>query len=357
MKMINIAITGLNANNNPGPGLSISRAIQESNIPGIGIRIIGLTYDILSTGAYDNSILDEVYIVPYPSEGEAPLLSRLIEINKLAKLHIIIPSLDAEVMLYSSLKSRLRNMGIKMLIPDRAKVHISSKQMLANFCKEHNFDTPQSRIIYEFKDIQHDKTIGYPSVLKGSFTDARRINSLETAKVYFDRLSREWGLPLLLQKFIPGEEYNVAVLADEKSNIIGKVAMKKIALTEKGKGCAGITIGDKSILSLTDRIIKALGWVGPLELELIKESSSGKMYLLEINSRFPAWVYLTVAAGQNLPLAAVKLLLGKKVTPFRECKLGTIFVRTVEEHICSFETLGNLATRGSLMYHSIKRGN
>ncbi|MFQ5685199.1 MAG: ATP-grasp domain-containing protein [Candidatus Scalindua sp.] len=352
MKKLNIAVTGLNANDNPAPGFSISRAIRESQIP--GIRIIGLTYDILSTGAYDDSIWDEVHILPYPSEGEAPLFSRLIEINKLTRLDIIIPSLDAEVMLYSALKSRLRNMGIKMLIPDRMKVKISSKQLLSIFCKEHNFNTPHTKIVYEFNDILQEKTIGYPSILKGSFTDARKINSIEEARVFFDRLSKEWGLPLVWQQFVSGEEYDVVALADEKSKVVGKVAMKKIALTEKGKGCAGITIGDKSILSLADEIIAALGWVGPLELEFIKEFSSDKMFLLEINSRFPAWVYLAVAAGQNLPQAVVKLLLGKKVTPFSSYKLGTIFVRTIEEHICSFEALGNLTTRGSLTYHNQK---
>lgn len=234
MKKLNIAVTGLNANNNPAPGLSISRAIKESQIP--GIRIIGLTYDILSTGAYDDSILDEVHIVPYPSEGEAPLLSRLIEINKLTKLDIIIPSLDAEVMLYSALKPKLMDMGTKMLIPDRMKVKISSKQLLSSFCEEHNFKTPHTKIVYEFNDIQHDKSIGYPSVLKGSFTDARKINSIEEARVFFGRLAKEWGLPLVWQQFISGEEYDVAALTDEKSNVVGKVAMKKIALTEKGKG-------------------------------------------------------------------------------------------------------------------------
>ena len=68
-------------------------------------------------------------------------------------------------------------------------------------------------------------------------------------------------------------------------------------------------------------------------------------------------VQTAVAAGQNLPLAAVKLLSGKKVTPFHSYKLGTIFVRTIEEHICSFEALGNLTTRGSLIYHNKKKGN
>ncbi len=353
MKNLNIAVTGLNAANNPAPGLSISRSIRVGQIS--GIRIIGLTYDTLSTGAYESSLLDEVYVVPYPAEGEALLLSRLREINKLARLDVIIPSLDAEVILYSALKTKLRNLGIHMLIPDREKVQTRSKQSLSNFCKKNNFNTPRTKIVYEFNDIQYDNTIGYPSMLKGSFTDARKVNSLEEACIFFDKFSKEWGLPLVWQRFISGEEYDVAVLADEKHNIVGKVAMKKVALTEKGKACAGITVGDVGILALADEIVKTLGWIGPLELEFIKEASSGKLYLLEINPRFPAWIYLAVAAGQNLPLAAVRLVLGKKVTSFRSYELGKIFVRSIGERICSFEALGNLTTRGSLIYHNHKK--
>ncbi|HHT9134616.1 MAG TPA: ATP-grasp domain-containing protein, partial [Candidatus Avalokitesvara rifleensis] len=241
MKGLNIAVTGLNATNNPAPGLSIIRSIRDAKIP--GAKIIGLTYDILSTGAYNNNLLDEVYLVPYPAEGEAPLLSRLIEINKRTRLDVIIPSLDAEVIIYSSLKTELRKVGIRILVPDCARVQARSKQALPEFCERNNFNTPRTRIVYDFQDIQHDMMIGYPSVLKGSFTDARKVDSLEEASVFFDRLSKEWGLPLIWQQFISGEEYDVVVLADEKSEIVGKVAMKKFALTEKGKACAGITVG------------------------------------------------------------------------------------------------------------------
>lgn len=345
MKGLNIAVTGLNATNNPAPGLSIIRSIRDAKIP--GTKIIGLTYDILSTGAYNN-LLDEVYLVPYPAEGESPLFSRLMEINKLTRLDIIIPSLDAEVIIYSSLKADLRKVGIRILVPDRAKVQARSKQTLPEFCKRNNFNTPRTKIVYDFQDIQYDKTIGYPSVLKGSFTDARKVDSLDEAGVFFDRLSKEWGLPLIWQQFVSGEEYDVVVLADEKSEIIGKVAMKKFALTEKGKACAGITVGEKAILGLADDVVKALRWIGPLELELTRETSSGKLFILEINPRFPTWVYLAVAAGQNLPLAAVKLLLGKKVKPFHSYKLGKLFVRSVDENVCRFEALGNLTVRGRL---------
>jgi carbamoyl-phosphate synthase large subunit len=350
MKSINIAVTGLNATNNPAPGLNIIRSLKGGHLP--HARIIGLTYDLLSTGAYEGSLLDEVYMVPYPAEGEAPLLSRLVEINKLAQLDVLLPCLDSEVILYASLKARLEHLGINMLLPDRAKVQLRSKQALPDFCKKNNFNTPLTKIVYDFNDIQHDKTVGYPSVLKGTFTDARRVDSLEESNVFFNRLAREWGLPLIWQQFIQGEEYNVVALTDEDSRLVGKVLMKKFALTEKGKAWAGVTIGDKAVLELADEIIRALNWVGPLELEMIKETSSGKFYILEINPRFPTWVYLAVGAGQNLPLAAVKLALGKKIKPFHTYELGKLFVRSMREHICSFDALGNLTVRGNVLYHN-----
>lgn len=352
MKSCNIAVTGLNATDNPAPGLSIIRSIRKAQLP--GTRIIGLAYDVLSTGAYESSLLDAVYMVPYPAEGEAPLLSKLIEIKKLARLDIVIPSLDSEIILYSSLRKELKKLGVRMLVPDKAKVQTRSKQVLSEFCKGNNFNTPLTRTVYDFNDINHDKTIGYPSVLKGSFTDACRVDSLEEARVFFDRLVKEWGLPIIWQQFVLGEEYDVVVLSDEKSNTVGKVVMKKFGITERGKAWAGVTVGDEVILKLADEVAKALNWVGPLEVELIKEVSSDKLYILEINPRFPTWVYLAVEAGQNLPLAAVQLALGKEVKPFRSYELGKLFVRSMEENICSFEALGNLTAHGGMIYHNNK---
>ncbi len=40
----------------------------------------------------------------------------------------------------------------------------------------------------------------------------------------------------------------------------------------------------------------------------------------EINPRIPAWVYLAVGAGQNIPEALVNLALGKKVEPYKDLK-------------------------------------
>ncbi|NNU34140.1 hypothetical protein HK413_08250 [Mucilaginibacter sp. S1162] len=45
-----IAITGLNANDNPGPGVAVIRALREEF--GSALTIIGLSYESLEPGIY-----------------------------------------------------------------------------------------------------------------------------------------------------------------------------------------------------------------------------------------------------------------------------------------------------------------
>jgi len=56
MGELTIAVTGLNAADNPGPGVAVVRAIRAGAevraAGGRGCRIVGLTYDALDPGAY-----------------------------------------------------------------------------------------------------------------------------------------------------------------------------------------------------------------------------------------------------------------------------------------------------------------
>ena len=62
MKKLNIAVTGLNATDNPAPGIPVIRSVRH-DLKNIG-KIIGLTYDAFDTGIYDGDLLDEVYLIP-----------------------------------------------------------------------------------------------------------------------------------------------------------------------------------------------------------------------------------------------------------------------------------------------------
>jgi carbamoyl-phosphate synthase large subunit len=82
-------------------------------------------------------------------------------------------------------------------------------------------------------------------------------------------------------------------------------------------------------------------------LELIRAADK-KLYLLEINPRIPAWVYLAVGAGQNIPEALLKLTLGIEVKPLTRYDVGKMFVRYSYDMIVDLELFSRLTTTGEL---------
>jgi carbamoyl-phosphate synthase large subunit len=75
----------------------------------------------------------------------------------------------------------------------------------------------------------------------------------------------------------------------------------------------------------------------------------GEYYLLEINPRFPAWVYLAVGCGQNHPEALVKLALnGKTVKPFNKYDVGKMFIRYSYDLIVGLDEFEKISTLGEL---------
>jgi carbamoyl-phosphate synthase large subunit len=97
---------------------------------------------------------------------------------------------------------------------------------------------------------------------------------------------------------------------------------------------------------LSKKIIEKTKWNGGLELEYIKSSETGEYYLLEINPRFPAWVYLAPSAGQNLPYSLVKLAFGETVETFTSFKVGAIFVRSSWDLITDIKDFEQIASLG-----------
>ncbi|MBL7114032.1 MAG: ATP-grasp domain-containing protein, partial [Bacteroidales bacterium] len=169
----------------------------------------------------------------------------------------------------------------------------------------------------------------------------------EQVRMHYNKITAKWGLPVIIQEFIRGTEVNVVALGDGKGNTIGAVPMRKQYITDKGKAWAGITLDNKKMLKLTKKIIHSSHWRGGMELELIK-TNKDELYVIEINPRIPAWVYLAVGAGQNIPEALVKLALNIPVEPFDSYEVGKMFIRYSYDLIINLSEFEKLSTLGEL---------
>ncbi|MCK5461576.1 MAG: ATP-grasp domain-containing protein, partial [Bacteroidales bacterium] len=252
--------------------------------------------------------------------------------------------------LYAFMKSeeKLSDAGIKTCLPTLEQFEERHKSNLPDFGKKYDVKVPFSKALTNQKDIKDlKKDFEFPLMVKGKFYDAYLAYNEEQVRMHYNKITAKWGLPVIIQEFIRGTEVNVVALGDGKGNTIGAVPMRKQYITDKGKAWAGITLDDKKLLALTDKIISATKWRGAMELEIVK-SKDNEMYVIEINPRIPAWVYLAVGAGQNLPEAMVKLALRMDVEPFTKYDVGKMFVRYSYDLITNLNEFEKLSILGEL---------
>jgi carbamoyl-phosphate synthase large subunit len=346
-RKINIAVSGLNNVDSPGPGIPVIRAIRESQL--FDVRIIGLSYETLEPGIYMHDLVDKSYQVPFPSAGISAMKARLRYINSIEKIDILIPNFDAELFNFIKLEPELlEELGIKMFLPTLDQFEERHKSNLVEFGKNHKIKVPVSKMLFsvaEIPSLVSDFT--YPLVVKGKYYDASIAYNPEQVETHFNRLSAKWGLPVIIQQYIFGQEVNVIALGDGNGNTIGAVPMRKQFITEKGKAWAGISLDDKKLVNTARKLIKSTGWRGGMELEFIK-TAEDEYFLLEINPRFPAWVYLAVGCGQNLPEAQLRLTLGEDVKPFKDYEKGKMFVRYSYDLIVNLSEFEKISTLGEL---------
>ncbi len=350
---LNVAVTGLHAADNPAPGIGVIRCLHHPER--WGGKIIGLAYDALDTGIYDEGLLGHAYLIPYPNSGSQALLERLLYIHEQQHIDVIIPTLDSELPVFQKLEQTLKSNGIAMFIPPKQVTDLISKAKLADLCEKVGIPFPETKVIKEPGELKDAvKEIGFPLMIKGIYYEAYTCNTLADVQQNFDKIRLKWGLPIILQKKIESEEFDVCCVCDENSDLLGAVPIRKTRLTDKGKAWAAVTLRNKQLLELSANVLKHIRWIGPCEVEILKNVKTGEYNLIEINPRFPAWIYLCTGADQNLPRLVVELARGKSLKPLEIAKSGICFVRHAIDLVCPLDYIENLTTLGELHFSMSK---
>jgi len=329
-----IALSGLNNTDNPAPGIPVAKSLKEHSL-------IGLSYDPNEPGIYQG-LFEKVYFMPFPSVGWEETKKRLLEIKEKSKIEAIIPNLDAELPLYIKNQKKLNEMGIKTFLPSLENFEMREKKKLTKFCKKLKVNHPKTIEIISLDDlVKATKEIGFPVMIKGNYYKAYMAYNLDEAIEYFYKISNEWGFPLLVQEVVSGIEINYVGLAD--GELLGGMGIKKLTTTDLGKVWSAVSIKNDKLLNLAKKFVEITGWRGAFELEAI--ANGDDIYLIEINPRFPAWVYFASAIGVNLPEMMVKLMQGEKVKKQLEYPYEKMYVRYVDEIVTNFSTFTTLLTK------------
>jgi carbamoyl-phosphate synthase large subunit len=339
MKNLTIGISGINATDNPGPGVAVARSLKEAYPE---INLVGISYDVHDPGNYMENLFSNTFLFPYPSKGWEGMKAAILDVKNKSGLDIIISCLDVEIPLMIKHRQELLSMGIKTLLPTSSQFELRSKDKLVQLSNEINCLHPKTEVVSSIDELVNvlRGSISLPAIVKGKYYKAYCVYNIESAILKGSEIAAEWGFPLLVQERIEGQELNLIGLSDKNGKIVGNVSIKKQLTTHLGKVWTAVTIRDKNLDELCARFCQKTQWQGPFELECIINNKG--IYLIEINPRFPAWVYFATAVGINLPKMLIDIIEENEIKPKFEYTIGKYLVRYSSEFVTDLSNFQNL---------------
>ena len=314
-----VYISGCHAGPNPSPGLGIGLSLRQG-FP--DLELTGKDHSVNASGLH-HSVFDSLWICrPW---NELNLEEHWKQIRKrLDSGSWMISGLDLEVRWLAAhshprllgppreacseaSKPAIRGAsGLSVSLPPWISAH-ENRQKLHAFCRRHNWRL----------------------WVKGSAYDSIRVENWSELQKAITRLRDTWDdEEIFLQADVVGNEVSIAYAAFE-GELLDAVFMEKKQVTAEGKTWGGkiqeldLEMGRK-LSSLIDR----LGWTGGGEMEFVR-NSAGELWMIDWNTRFPAWVHGTTLAGKNLPAQLFSKASGLRPEPLKAS--GTEFIRVVTE--------------------------
>jgi diaminopimelate decarboxylase len=306
---IKLLISGLYSGPSPSAGIGVARSIRESYPQ---IKIIGMDYWAGSSGLH-HEVFDETVVHPSWDLMDLDTHKAFVQ-SFLNEGGYYIPTLDLETVWLA------KNIGThpRLLSPSSLSLKAAGKPF-ASVTDFLPFGVPETLTINCHETEIHDfcRRSAWRLWLKGPYHDASFINNWQTFSTQRSHLSKKWSSDkLFLQAHKKGVEESICFAANG-GELLEAVYMRKRVTTPDGKTWSGkIEPLESKLRSHLATAVKNINWSGGAEIELLRDSDNN-LWFMEMNPRFPAWIYGAAIAGINLPAVLFKSFSGLQMeVPF-----------------------------------------
>lgn len=135
----------------------------------------------------------------------------------------------------------------------------------------------------------------------------------------------------ICQQIIKGTEYTIDTLIDLQGNYVFGVARKRI--DARGVSITGEIDMNTDVLQFCRELVTRLPFRGPINIQVMREESTGKLFLIEVNPRLSGSLVFSAHAGFDIASAAVDVFCGGNYQPPKpeEIADGRCFYRFWED--------------------------
>jgi carbamoyl-phosphate synthase large subunit len=282
-----------------------------------------------------------LYLVP---AGQRHLLHRgddprfvdhLIDLCRREGVDVVFPTVDTELLPLARRRGELAAARVELVCASEATLSVClDKVALVRTCAG-TVPVPRTAVL----DAAIDPADWpLPVICKPRCGSGSRDIVLVSDSGQWSGLSRRGDL--LVQEYLPGDEYSIDMLAGPDRAVIAAVPRSRLKV-DSGIAVAGRTLRDPELEDLGRAVSTAIGLVGVANVQA-RRDATGRAALLEVNPRFPGSMVLTVGAGVDMPRLMLDAALGRPLPagplPFDEVAV----VRYWDEKFLSVDELGAL---------------
>jgi carbamoyl-phosphate synthase large subunit len=302
-------------------------AIKSLRMAGYKGKIVATDSSYLSAGFFMSDFNEVI-----PEADDRSFLQRLLEIIKMRKVQVLMPTSGFDIYPYSEHRKLLLEMGVLAIVSDRKSLEICRDKMQTYRYLRHDFSLPTTTD--EPDDIQQFPIIAKPRFGKGS-RGVMRIDNESDLKYVSSKTDN-----LIYQEFLPGTEYAIDVLCDLNEKPL--IAVPRIRIqTKAGISTKGKIVLDTKLEENCMKIARCIRIRGPCCIQM-KEASDGTLKVVEVNARMGGGTIFAALAGVNFPSLLLELVEGKDVVIPKISEVT--IVRYFEEIVIRNEEQRNIET-------------
>jgi len=281
-----------------GGGAAAISTIKSLRLGGFDGRIIATDADPLSAGLY---LADGFRVVPKANDPD--FFSAVVRLIEEERVGLIFPTSGFDIYEFARHRVELEAMGVVVAMSDLDAM-MTCADKWEFYLKTHGaFPMPETA-----RDpVRWHR---FPCFVKPVFGKGSR-NSHRCG----DRAELDYhtagSRDMLIQEYLPGEEYTVDVLSDLSGAPLLAVPRARLE-TKDGISSKGRVLRDEEMERLCLDIARHLNLKGPTCIQL-KRDEGGRLKFLEINPRIGGGSMFTTLAGVNIPMLLLDLAAGTEL--------------------------------------------